>query len=46
MEANHTAHLEVNNSTSDNTGYIAALAGVVGAALIAGGWYARRRWLR
>ena len=28
------------------TGYIAALAGIVGAALIAGGWYVRRRWLR
>ncbi|MCH8813652.1 MAG: hypothetical protein IH957_00955 [Chloroflexi bacterium] len=28
---------------SDNIGILAALAGVVGATLIAGGWYARRR---
>ena len=33
-------------SSSDNTGYIAALAGVIGAMLIAGGWFARRRWAR
>ena len=31
---------------SDNIGYLAALAGVIGATLIAGGWYARRRWSR
>jgi hypothetical protein len=29
-----------------NTGYVAAFVGVVGAALIAGGWYARKRWMR
>jgi len=26
--------------------WLAALAGIVGASLVAGGWYARRRWLR
>ncbi|MCH8814693.1 MAG: hypothetical protein IH957_06270 [Chloroflexi bacterium] len=31
-------------SSDDNLGYLAALAGVVGATLIAGGWYARRRF--
>ena len=39
-------HAATTASRSDNTGYVAALAGIVSAALIAGGWYARRRWLR
>ena len=30
-------------SRNDNIGYVAALAAVVGAAITAGGWYARRR---
>ncbi len=33
-------------SGSDKIGYIAALSAIIGATLIAGGWFARRRWLK
>ena len=36
----------VSASTDATVGYVVVLAGFVGAALIAGGWFARRRWLR
>lgn len=33
------------SETGGDTIYVVALAGVIGAILIAGGWYAGRRWL-
>ena len=45
LDADDTASA-ARESGSDNIGILAALAGVVGATLIAGGWYARRRFLR
>ena len=46
LEADDTDATTVASGSNDDIGYIAALAGVVAATLIAGGWYARRRWLR
>lgn len=37
---------ETTQRRGNEVGYVAALAGVVVAALIAGFWYARRRWLQ
>jgi len=43
LEPNGPDDSAVSDGGSDNLGYAAALAGIVGAALIAAGWFLRRR---